>query len=97
MPCSFQKVEGLSALESSLRFLPHVIMGVAVNIITGLLIAKVKVRTLAFVSALVTMIAAPLMATVDVGENYWLAPFWAMFLSPVNPDGKSNQTFALPS
>ncbi|KAK7422661.1 hypothetical protein QQX98_001449 [Neonectria punicea] len=32
------------------------------------------------------MIAAPLMATVDIEENYWLAPFWAMFLSPVNPD-----------
>ncbi|VTO88819.1 unnamed protein product [Fusarium graminearum] len=82
----FQKVEGLSALQSSLRFLPHVIMGVAVNVITGILIAKVKVRTLAVVSALITMVAAPLMATVDVGENYWLAPFWAMFLSPVNPD-----------
>ncbi|RSL89804.1 hypothetical protein CDV31_015806 [Fusarium ambrosium] len=82
----FQKVEGLSALQSSLRFLPHVIMGVAVNIITGLLIARVKVRTLAVVSALITMVASPLMATVDVGENYWLAPFWAMFLSPVNPD-----------
>lgn len=63
-------------------------MGVAVNVITGILIAKVKVRTLAVVSALITMVAAPLMATVDVGENYWLAPFWAMFLSPVNPDGK---------
>ncbi|KAM0551285.1 hypothetical protein ACHAPJ_008388 [Fusarium lateritium] len=83
---TFQKVEGLSALQSSLRFLPHVIMGVAVNIITGILIAKVKVRTLAVISALITMVAAPLMATVDVGENYWLAPFWAMFLSPVNPD-----------
>ncbi|KAF5026993.1 hypothetical protein F66182_867 [Fusarium sp. NRRL 66182] len=82
----FQKVEGLTALQSSLRFLPHVVMGVAVNILTGFLIAKVKVRTLAVVSALVTMVAAPLMATVDVGENYWLAPFWAMFLSPVNPD-----------
>ncbi|KAF5667335.1 aminotriazole resistance protein [Fusarium heterosporum] len=82
----FQKVQGLSALQSSLRFLPHVIMGLTVNIVTGILIAKVNVRTLAVVSALITMIAAPLMATVDVGENYWLAPFWAMFLSPVNPD-----------
>ncbi|KAM0355036.1 hypothetical protein ACHAPU_000886 [Fusarium lateritium] len=84
----FQKVQGLSALQSSLRFLPHVIMGLAVNIVTGILIAKVNVRTLAVVSALITMVAAPLMATVDVGENYWLAPFWAMFLSPVNPDGE---------
>lgn len=86
---SFQEVEGLSALQSSLRFIPHVIMGVAVNIITGFLISRVKVRTLAVVSALISMVAAPLMATVDVGQNYWLAPFWAMFLSPVNPDGMS--------
>lgn len=65
-------------------------MGTSVNIITGLLISRVKVRTLVVVSALITMVAPPLMATVDVGENYWLAPFWAMFLSPVNPDGKDS-------
>lgn len=64
-------------------------MGASVNVITALLISRVKVRTLAVVSALITLIAAPLMATVDIGENYWLAPFWAMFLSPVNPDGTS--------
>jgi hypothetical protein len=33
------------------------------------------------------MIAPPLMATVEISENYWFAPFWALFLSPVNPDG----------
>ncbi|KAF7562467.1 hypothetical protein G7046_g1668 [Stylonectria norvegica] len=82
----FQRVEGLSALQSSLRFIPHVIMGASVNIITDLLISRVKVRTLAVVSALISLVAAPLMATVDVGEKYWVAPFWAMFLSPVNPD-----------
>ncbi|KFA70048.1 hypothetical protein S40285_08542 [Stachybotrys chlorohalonatus IBT 40285] len=82
----FQEVEGLPALQSSSRFLPHVIMGIFVNILTGYLISKVKVRTLAVVSAVVTLVAAPLMATVDIGENYWLAPFWAMFLSPVSPD-----------
>ena len=64
-------------------------MGASVNVITGFLISRVKVRTLAVVSALISLVAAPLMATVDVGENYWLAPFWAMFLSPVNPDGES--------
>ncbi|KAK7422660.1 hypothetical protein QQX98_001448 [Neonectria punicea] len=35
----FQKIQGLSALQSSLRFLPHVIMGVAVNIITAMIIS----------------------------------------------------------
>jgi hypothetical protein len=87
---SFQEVEGISALQSSIRFLPHVIMGVAVNITTGILISKVKVRTLAVVSAVITMVAAPLMATITVGQKYWFSPFWALFLSPVNPDGKPN-------
>ncbi|KLJ09898.1 hypothetical protein EMPG_14694 [Blastomyces silverae] len=82
----FQRVEGLSALQSSIRFLSHVVMGAAVNIATAFLISRVKVRTLAVVSALITMVAPILMATVEVGENYWLRPFWALLLSPVNPD-----------
>ncbi|PQK12735.1 hypothetical protein BB8028_0003g13500 [Beauveria bassiana] len=82
----FQEVQGLSALQSSIRFVPHIVMGICVNALTAYLISRVKVHTLAVVSALITMVAPPLMATVAVGENYWLAPFWAMFLSPVNPD-----------
>ncbi|EEH33067.2 integral membrane protein [Paracoccidioides lutzii Pb01] len=82
----FQQVEGLSALQSSLRFLAHVIMGVSANIATAFFTSRVKVRTLAVVSALATMIAPILMATVEVKENYWFRPFWALFLSPVNPD-----------
>lgn len=62
-------------------------MGASVNIITGYLISRVNVRTLAVISALITMIASPLMATIDVNESYWYAAFWAMLLSPVNPDG----------
>jgi hypothetical protein len=62
-------------------------MGIATNIMTAYLVSRVKIQYLVVVSALITMIAPPLMATVDIGENYWLAPFWALFLSPVNPDG----------
>lgn len=62
-------------------------MGIGVNAVTAYLISRVKIQTLAVVSALVTLIAPPLMATITVGENYWFAPFWALFLSPVNPDG----------
>jgi MFS family permease len=82
----FQEVQGLTALQSSIRFLPHVVMGIGANILTGLLIAKVSVRTLTVGSGLVTMVAAPLMATVPVGQSYWFSPFWALFLSPMNPD-----------
>ncbi|KAK2754486.1 hypothetical protein FQN54_006887 [Arachnomyces sp. PD_36] len=82
----FQQVQGLPALQSSIRFLPHVIMGTTVNIATAYLISRVKVQTLGVISALITMIAPVLMATIEVNENYWFAPFWALFLSPVNPD-----------
>ncbi|KAK8042432.1 hypothetical protein PG994_012915 [Apiospora phragmitis] len=82
----FQEVEGLSALQSSLRFIPHPILGALTNIATAYLISRVKVQTLTTVSAVITVIPPILMATVRVGENYWLAPFWALLLSPMNPD-----------
>lgn len=62
-------------------------MGTLVNIATAYLISRVRVQTLAVVSALITMIAPVLMATIKVDEDYWFAPFWALFLSPMNPDG----------
>jgi hypothetical protein len=64
-------------------------MGAAVNVLMGFLISRVNIHTLAVGSALITMIAAPLMATIDVDDTYWNAAFWAMLLSPVNPDGKN--------
>ncbi|OJD27574.1 hypothetical protein ACJ73_01032 [Blastomyces percursus] len=71
----FQRVEGLSAPQSSIRFLASVVMGAVVNLATAFLISRVKVRTLGVVSALIAMIAQIPMATVEVGRNYWLRPF----------------------
>ncbi|KAK8028363.1 major facilitator superfamily domain-containing protein [Apiospora marii] len=84
----FQEIEGLSALQSSLRFIPHPILGALTNIATAYLISRVEVRTLTTFSAVITVIPPILMATINVGENYWFAPFWALLLSPMNPDGK---------
>ena len=72
-------------------------MGIAANAVTAYLVARVKIQYLAVGSALVTMIAPPLMATVEIGENYWFAPFWALFLSPVNPDGISEIVSSMPT
>ncbi|KAL2883977.1 hypothetical protein SGCOL_000615 [Colletotrichum sp. CLE4] len=82
----FQKVQSISALQSSLRFLPHVVMGTLVNIAAAWLVSRIKVQTLGTVSAVITAAAPILMATVSLDENYWFAPFWAMVLSPVNAD-----------
>lgn len=70
-------------------------MGISVNAATAYLISRVKVRTLAVISAIITMMAPPLMATIEIGQNYWYSPFWALFLSPVNPDGMSTVPHSL--
>ncbi|KAM0566311.1 hypothetical protein ACHAP9_007489 [Verticillium nonalfalfae] len=82
----FQEVQGTSAMTSSLQFLPHVVAGVLTNIATAYLISRVKVQTLAVVSGFITVAAPVLMATVPIDSYYWHAPFWAMVLSPINPD-----------
>lgn len=83
----FQRIEDISALQTSLRFLPMAVVGVLVNPITAWLVAKVNVNTLLGISAVLTAVAPILMATASPEWNYWSAPFVAIALSPVNGDG----------
>ncbi|RYP09439.1 hypothetical protein DL765_008435 [Monosporascus sp. GIB2] len=78
-------VQGLPALESSIRYFPQIIMGTSVNIVLVYLISRVRVVVLAVASAYVTLVSPALMATVGVDASYWAGPCWALFLCPVNP------------
>jgi hypothetical protein len=89
--CSFQQVQELPALQSSIRYFSQIVMGTSTNIVLVYLIPRVPVLTLTAVSACITLISPALMATVTVNESYWLAPFWALFLCPVNPWGESTR------
>ncbi|KAL8993739.1 MAG: hypothetical protein Q9169_006121 [Polycauliona sp. 2 TL-2023] len=82
----FQRVLFITALQTSVRFLPMVIIGTGVNVVTGVLVSRVQVRTLVVVSAILTLPASLLMATIHTDWSYWRAAFWAMALSPVHPD-----------
>ncbi|KAL8790819.1 MAG: hypothetical protein Q9213_000443 [Squamulea squamosa] len=82
----FQRVLNITALQTSIRFLPMVVVGTSVNVITGFLVSRVQVRTLVVVSAVITLVAPLLMATIHTDWSYWRAAFWAMALSPVHPD-----------
>lgn len=64
-------------------------MGTSINVALVYLIPRVSVVKLTVISAAITLISPALMATVAMQENYWLAPFWALLLCPVNPWGKS--------
>ncbi|KAL8895231.1 MAG: hypothetical protein Q9192_003764 [Flavoplaca navasiana] len=82
----FQRVLSITALQTSVRFLPMVVIGTSVNVVTGVLVSRVQVRTLVVVSAILTLPASLLMATIHTDWSYWRAAFWAMALSPVHPD-----------
>ncbi|CAI6289739.1 unnamed protein product [Periconia digitata] len=82
----FQQIEKTSALQSSLRFIPHICAGIFINVLTGYLVSRVHIQKLAVVSAFVTVGSPALLATMPIGTNYWFAPFWALVLSPISPD-----------
>ncbi|ROW00333.1 hypothetical protein VMCG_07326 [Cytospora schulzeri] len=81
----FQEVQGLSALESSIRYFSQIVMGTSINVALIYLIPRVRVVTLCVVTAGITIVSPALMATAAMDENYWLKPFWALLLCPVNP------------
>lgn len=81
----FQEVQRLSALESSIRYFSQIVMGTSTNIALIYLIPRVRVVTLCVVTAGITIVSPALMATAGMDENYWLRPFWALLLCPVNP------------
>ena len=88
----FQRVHGLSALQTSLRFLPMIFIGATTNIFTGYFVDKIAVRYLIFYSAILTSIAPLLMALVPSDWSYWRSAFVPMLLSPLHPDGMSSRT-----
>lgn len=81
----FQKVQGLPALQSSIRYFAQIFMGTSINIALVYLLPRVRVLYLTVVSAAITLISPALMATVTMDESYWLGPFWALLFCPVNP------------
>ncbi|KUI61224.1 hypothetical protein VP1G_08388 [Cytospora mali] len=81
----FQEVQGLSALDSSVRYFSQIVMGTSINVALIYLIPRVRVVTLCTVTAGITIMSPALMATAAMDEKYWLRPFWALLLCPVNP------------
>lgn len=87
MYSSFQEIQDLTALQTSIRFLPTVVCGVLVNVAVGFLLRITSASTLVIGSSILTASAAALMALADPQWPYWYAVFPAIFLSPASSDG----------
>ena len=82
----FQRVQHLSALETSLRFLPNAIFGAILNVSTGLIAHKFRADYLVTCTSLLSAGAPLLMALINPDWPYWYGAFWAMLLSPMSSD-----------
>lgn len=81
----YQNVQGVTAMGSSLRLLPSLVVGAGLNLATGLFVDRVKFpRWLIFWSSALCSVAGVLMATVGVDWPYWWAEFPAQILQPVS-------------
>ncbi|KAJ5263921.1 major facilitator superfamily domain-containing protein [Penicillium angulare] len=86
MSLFFQEVQQLSAIQAALRFLPSVIIGVVINLGTGLLVHRLRANYLVFITSILSAGSPLLMAIIDPKWSWWYCVFWAMLLGPLSAD-----------
>ncbi|KAJ5685825.1 hypothetical protein N7536_008444 [Penicillium majusculum] len=67
----FQEVQDLSAFQAALRFLPNVIIGIVLNIGTGLLVHRLHADHLVLVSTFLSAGSPLLMAIINPNWSWW--------------------------
>ncbi|KAK1141742.1 hypothetical protein N8T08_008840 [Aspergillus melleus] len=82
----FQEVQGLPALQASLRILPSLVVGVLMNIVIGLFVHKVPAFWIAAISSIICAGSPLLMAVIQPSWPYWGNAFVAQLLQPVSFD-----------
>lgn len=82
----FQEVQQLSALDSSLRFLPSLVVGAFLNLVTGLIIHRVPAAWLLVITSALSAVSPLLMAVIDRSWPFWYDAFFAQLLQPMSVD-----------
>lgn len=86
MTLYFQYVEELSALQTSLRFLPAPIAGTLTSIITGLVVHKVSANWAIATTTGVAAVSNILLAMNRPGDTYWKFAAPGIFLNVIGAD-----------
>ncbi|KAH8595193.1 major facilitator superfamily domain-containing protein [Bisporella sp. PMI_857] len=82
----YQDIQSLTAIQTSIRFLPMVVSGAATNFLTGWLVKRVRADVLVLSSAAITSVAPLLMAVIKPEWSYWACAFFATTCVPVCAD-----------
>lgn len=82
----FQDVQGISPIQTSIRFLPEPISGALMNMAMGLITHRVRADLAIAIGTVMTGISALLLAIINPDWSYWACAFPAIFLNPVGAD-----------
>ncbi|KAK4447165.1 major facilitator superfamily domain-containing protein [Podospora aff. communis PSN243] len=82
----FQEVQGLSALDASLRLLPNLLFGVVINLVAGFIVHRVPAMHAVLISSGLCAGAPLIMALINPAWPYWYAAFVAQILAPMSGD-----------
>jgi MFS family permease len=82
----FQSVQGLWALDTSIRFLPVAVTGLLTNFLTGWLVKRTRADVLILCSTALASLAPLLMAIVKPEWSYWTCAFIAVASTPACVD-----------
>ncbi|KAF5721634.1 antiseptic resistance [Fusarium mundagurra] len=83
---AFQEIQYLSAVEAAIRILPSTVVGLGLNLITGLIVHKIPAVWLVAVSSLLSSGSPLLMAMINPSWSYWVGAFFAQILLPFSID-----------
>lgn len=85
---SFQEVQQLSAIQTSVRFIPNVAIGIVLSLVMGQITHRVSAYWIVLSTTLITSASPLLLALNHLDWSYWYALFWGVLLSPISGDGK---------
>jgi hypothetical protein len=83
----FQQVQGLPALQASIRILPSLVVGGVMNFATGIFVDRIPANWLVLGTTIISAASPLLMALIDPNWVYWRAAFPAQVLFPIAVDG----------
>jgi nitrate/nitrite transporter NarK len=86
MESSFQQVQQASVIQTSIYFLPNILAGVALNVLTGLLVHRIRADHLVLFTSILSAVPPLLMAIINREWSWWLCAFPAMLLLPASAD-----------
>jgi nitrate/nitrite transporter NarK len=96
MENSFQQVQDVSVIQTSLYFLPNILAGVVLNVFTGLLVHRIRADHLVLFTSILSAVPPLLMAIINRQWPWWWCAFPAMLLLPASADRKYNFNIHFP-